>query len=447
MRTLLLKTIVLFCIIPFVANGQQPIDSCFSLKHCIQMSFEHNLKLRQTQLETEKSRYRLREISGAGLPQISVVASFEDYFDIPVNMVSGEILGQPGTMVPIQLGTKYNASAGIQAGQMIYDASYFASVRLFKKTCEIINLNVKQNKEELAHNIAQIYLFIQITNKQLELLDSNLVAFRKTYEYSEQHYKNGFILKADLDRVSVAINNLETENENLLLSRDQQQNMLKYLMGISPEQDIVLSRDLVTLNSLTVPVDTNFRNQIEMNILEQKRELAKMNVTLAQAAFLPSISAYAGYSRQSPVEQFGDMGDKNNWYKNSFIGIKLTVPIFEGNRIMSKVNQGKIELKQAKIAQQDLQNELHIRLKNAYQKYNTNISSEVKQKNNMDLAGNVFKITNQQYGQGLKSFTDVLNARSEYNASHRLWLNSILQIKLSELEIMKINGTIHSLYL
>jgi outer membrane protein len=223
-------------------------------------------------------------------------------------------------------------------------------------------------------------------------------------------------------------------------------NMLKYLMGIDADRNIVLSGDLVTLNPHTIAVGTDFGNQIEMRILEQKKELVKMNIKLAQAAFRPSVSAYAGYSYQSPVDQLGDMGDENNWYKSSFIGIRLTVPIFEGNRNKSKVNQGKIELEQAKAVQQDLQNELDIKLKNAFQKYSTNLSSEIKQKNNMDLAENVFKMTNQQYGQGLKSFTDVLNARSEYNASHRLWLNSILQIKLSELEIMKINGTIHSLF-
>lgn len=447
MRTLLFKTILLTNFFPLALNGQPTLDSIFSLKDCIQMSFDNNLKLRQTQLESEKSRYRLKETIGFGLPQISGVASFDDYFNIPVNMVSGDILGQPGTMLPIQLGTKYNANAGIQAGQMIYDASYYASVRLFKKICEITNLNLEQNKEELAYNIAQIYFFVQTTDKQLELLDSNLVALKKTNGYSEQHYKNGLCIKADLNRITVAINNMETEKENLLLSRNQQLNMLKYFMGIHPDREISLSGDFATLEPKAMPANETFNNQIEMRILEQKKELVTLNLKLARAAYLPSVSAYAGYSCQSPVEQIGNMGDKDNWYKTSFMGIKLTVPIFEGNRNKNKFNQAKIELEQAKTAQQDFQNELEIKLKNAFQKHNTNLLLESRAKINMDLAHSVFKVTNEQYSQGVKSLTDVLNTQMEYNASHLSWLNSILQIKLSELEIMKINGTINSLFL
>jgi outer membrane protein TolC len=447
MKTLLLKTIVLTGLIPLAASAQQPAVQELSLKACIQMSFANNIKLKQVQMETYKSHYQLKEAIGAGLPQINGFASVEDYFDIPVNMVSGEILGQPGIMVPIQLGTKYNTTAGIQAGQMIYDASYFASVRLFKKSCEISDLTLEQNMEELAFNVAQIYLFTQTSARQLALLDSNLSAFRRIHSYSEQHYKNGFILKTDLDRVTVAINNLLAEKDNLLLARNQQLNMLKYLMGVPPDRNIALSDETEILALPAISPDTTFANQIEMKILQQKRELAVMNVKLAQAGFMPSLSGYAVYSQQSPVEQFREIDNKDNWYKTSFIGIKLTVPVFEGNRLRSKVRQSKIELEQVKAGQQDLQNELAVKLKNAFLKYRTNLLSETRLKDNMELSCALFDITNDYYREGLRSFTDVLNARSEYNASYLSWLNSVLQMKLSELEIIKINGTINSLFL
>jgi len=65
----------------------------------------------------------------------------------------------------------------------------------------------------------------------------------------------------------------------------------------------------------------------------------------------------------------------------------------------------------------------------------------------MILAENIFRVTNDQYRQGLKSLTDVLNAQSEYNVSRLTWLQTLLQTRLSELEIVKISGGIRSLYL
>lgn len=444
-----IKLILATLLIPLaqMATGQQTKDSALTLKACIQLGISNNFKLNQARLETEKSRFQLKEAISAGLPQISGFASLDNYFDIPVTMVSGEILGQPGTMVPIQLGTKYIANSGIQAGQMIYNASYFASVRLFKKSCQINELNLQKSKEELANNIAQMYLFIQITNKQLMLLDSNFFALRKVQGYSEQHYKNGFIRKADLDRVTVSINNLETERENLLLARDQQLNMLKYIIGIGQNQALVLSDKLEIINIPIVTTDTISSGQTELKLLEQRIELAKINLKLVQTGHLPSLSGYAGYSCQSPAEQFRLLDDKNSWYKTSYIGIKLSIPIFEGNRVISKAGQSKIDLEQISLEQQDLQSELNVKYKNALQKLSTNKSLESKLSVNMKLSENIFKVTNEQYRQGLKSFTDVLNARSEYNISHLSWLNALLQIKLSELEIIKINGTINSLFL
>ncbi len=447
MQTIKIFLLIVLFTLSQIARGQETGDSVLSLKACIQLSFIHNAKLEQARLETEKSLYQYKEATAAGLPQIGGVASLEDYFDIPVTMVSGDIVGQPGTMVPIQLGTKYYINTGIQAGQMLYNASYNASVRLFKKACEISDLNFMKNKEELADNIARLYFFIQTSDLQLALLDSNLVSLQKVYQYSEQHYENGFIPRPDLDRVEVSLNNLKAEKERLRLARDQQINMLKYLIGFNQDQVLVISNKSGLISSLLFQPDSTFSTLTEMKLLEQQKELAKINLKLAQSSHVPSLSGYAGYSYQAPLEEFGLIDNHDNWYKTSFIGIKLSFPLFEGNRVRNKISQSRLDIEQANIGRQDLQNELNVRLRNASQKLAVNQSLESGLSINMKLAGNIYRITHEQYRQGVKSFTDVLNAQSEYNASHLSWLNALLQIKLSELELIKLNGMISSLYL
>ncbi len=451
MRTKNVKTnitIILFTgliAVTQIVTGQTN-DSVLTLNACIKLSFTNNFKLRQLKLETEKSRYQYSEILSEGMPRINGFASMDDYFDIPVSMVSGDIFGQPGTILPIRLGTKYNATGGIQAGQMIYNASYFATLKLFRKSCQISDLNLQKGKEELAYNIARIYIFIQITNLQIGLLDSNLIAFQKVCEYSKQHYTNGFIAKIDLDRLMVAVSNLEAEKENLLSGRNQQLNMLKYLIGIEQSQPVTLSENTEILNVQKVLADSLFSSHTDMLILEQKKELANLNLKLSRSEYLPSLTGYAGYSYQAQREQF-DLFDNNDyWYKTSFAGIKLTVPVFEGGRIKNKINQNKIELEQAIIGQNDLKNELYANYLNALQKFNTSNNVAIKLNENMILAENVFRVTNDQYRLGLKSLTDVLNAQSEYNASRLTWLQALLQTRLSEIEIVKISGGIRFLY-
>ncbi len=441
-RIVLILVLLLFMQVAIGQVNNTPL----SLQNCIKMGLENNNKLKQAELESLKSKLQLKEAISYGLPQIKVNASLDDYLSIPVTMIPGEIIGQPGTMFPAKLGAKYNANAGVEAGQMIYNQSYFTSLQLFKKSCEISDLTIQKNREDFAYNISQIYFLIQITNLQLNLLDTNLASFKKVLDFTTQQLANGLIRKIDLDRMTVAVGNLEAEKANLLSMRDQQLNMLKYLIGIEQSKTLTLTENLESFDSYILMVDTSFSHHSDMMILSQRKELARINMELSRSEYYPSITGYAAYSFLSQCEEFDMLKKDENWYKTSLIGIKVSAPIFEGFRVKNKVGQNKIEINQLNLGMEDLKNELNTNYINALQKLNTNKIAASKQQDNMKLAETIFSLTNDQYLQGLKSLTDVLNAQSEYNTSRLLWLNALLQLKLSELEILKINGGIHSLY-
>ncbi|HPS13287.1 MAG TPA: TolC family protein, partial [Prolixibacteraceae bacterium] len=171
----------------------------------------------------------------------------------------------------------------------------------------------------------------------------------------------------------------------------------------------------------------------------------KINLKMVQSKHIPSLSGYAGYSFQSPIEKLSAFNNEDNWYTTSFVGVKLSVPIFEGNSLKNKAAQGKIEMEQIAIGQRDLKNELASNYKSAMQKLSTNRLLESKLSENRKVSESIFAATNEQYREGLKSFTDVLNAQAEYNVSCLSWINALFQIKTAELEILKISGNIQIL--
>ena len=102
-------------------------------------------------------------------------------------------------------------------------------------------------------------------------------------------------------------------------------------------------------------------------------------------------------------------------------------------------------MEQIAIGQRDLKNELASNYKSAMQKLSTNRLLESKLSENRKVSESIFAATNEQYREGLKSFTDVLNAQAEYNVSCLSWINALFQIKTAELEILKISGNIQIL--
>ena len=55
-----------------------------------------------------------------------------------------------------------------------------------------------------------------VSNEQLSLVDANLARLRKTLSDTEAMFKNGFVEKIDVDRLTVLQNNLDTDRENVI---------------------------------------------------------------------------------------------------------------------------------------------------------------------------------------------------------------------------------------
>ncbi|PKP21173.1 MAG: hypothetical protein CVU05_07420 [Bacteroidetes bacterium HGW-Bacteroidetes-21] len=443
------KTFLLFSGWMLIAQYaiSQTKDSIISLNTCIELCIKNNLKLQQANLETKKLQYLYKEAIGTGFPQIKGYGSMDDCFEIPTTLIPGDLLGQPGTILPVKMGAQYNSSVGIEAGQIIYNRSYFLSLKLFRKSYNLSNLNLQKVKEELAYNVAQIYFIIQYSNHQLALLDSSITSIEKVYKIAKQNFNNGQILKIDLDRVSVAAGNLEAEKANLISINKQQLNMLKLLIGMKLNESLTLSGNNENFETILNLSDSTFSSNTEVAIIEQQTELAKINLKLSQSEYLPSLTGYFSYGFQAQCEKFDALNNSKNWNNTGFVGLKLYIPIFKGFQIENKISQNKIEIEQSVIGISDIKNELNLNYLNAVEKYKASKIASEKAYNNMILSKNIYEVTCDLYQQGIKSLTDALNAQTEYHTSQLSWYQTLLQSKIIELEILKTNDGIRSLFI
>jgi outer membrane protein len=69
-------------------------------------------------------------------------------------------------------------------------------------------------------------------------------------------------------------------------------------------------------------------------------------------------------------------------------------------------------------------------------------STIVTNKNNMELANEVYENTTLQYSQGIANLTDLLNAELSYRESQSNYINSLLDFYLADLDVRKANGTL-----
>ena len=435
--------ILLIClmIIGFFSGAQELNTQPLSLKACLDLAILNHVKIKNAKLEEQKMIYKIREVRSSGLPQLNISGTFDDYLKLPTQLIPGEIFDKPGEMIPIQFGTKYNVNGNIDASQLIYSQSYFTGLKSVKELKNLNELNTEKTKEEIIYQVAQVYYSAQIILKQKENMLANLSKLEELEKIAGLQNEKGFIRKIDFDRITVSRVNLMTEINNIALLYEEQLTMLKYLMGIGQDIAVYLNDTVIAYNK-NISLTNNIDNHIDMKLFEKQKKLAGLEIELNKAAYFPTLTAYGRYGYQNMQNEFVFWGTDHKWLNTSMIGLSLNIPVFNGFQKNSRIAQSVIQYEQIKLQSEDLKNYLGTEVKNVINKYERSMMTFETQAGNVKLAENVFNVTNDLYQQGLTPLTDLLNAQYELKGAQIAENQSLIQLKLAELDLLKAQGNI-----
>ncbi len=236
------------------------------------------------------------------LPQIEVSGTFQDNLELPVTMISGDIMGQAGTMIPLTMGVQYNASAGISANQVLYNQTALTALKLSKKAELASTLGVEKAKEEIAKEVAKLYFLIQTSAEQIQLVQDNIERTQRMTDIVKKQVDNGIGKKVDYDRILVTLQNLQTQKDNNQALYEQQLNMMKYMLEMPIDQNILLTDSVgMGLVNMLPEGSIDFSNHIDIQLLEAQKEMASLNQKVVNAGYLPSVGFFAQYGYQGNV--------------------------------------------------------------------------------------------------------------------------------------------------
>jgi outer membrane protein TolC len=108
------------------------------------------------------------------LPQINASGTVDDNEIVATQLLPGEILGQPGTFVPVKFGTKYSFNAGVQLTQMVINPAFWTSLKTTKMGVRLAQQNTQKTAEQLAYSISKLYYQTLIIQKQVNILKATL---------------------------------------------------------------------------------------------------------------------------------------------------------------------------------------------------------------------------------------------------------------------------------
>ncbi len=415
-----------------------------TLQQCIQYGLTNNSGVLKSRLEIERTNEMKTETRSNYLPQVSGSAQVIDNLQLQTSILPGEIIGQPGTQVAVQFGTKYNVVAGVDATQVLYNQSLIYAMKITEQSSKVSEINAKKTEEQLIYDIASAYYAAQVTLTQKTLVESNLIQVDSLLKLTQIQFENDFAKQLDIDRLTVNFTNLQTELANSTTNYEKQLMLLKYYMGMPLEDNIKLPVFNGNEKSSLI-VDPEALNTTDILLIQAQRDLYNWNLKQIKSGYIPTLSMSFHSAIQVQQNDLRIFSKDANWFPNSYIGLNLSVPIFDGLAKNSRVQQTNIQIKQLELDEKYLTESLKMQRTNANNALSTNKAALESQQRNIELARKVYETTQAQFIGGIATMSDVVNAETSLRDAQTNYLRALVQVKLSELDLIKTTGNIGSL--
>jgi len=444
----------IFSLVLFLIGGQMLIaqeskTTGLSLQECVQMAVKKNINVKTARIDDQKNRIKMGEAIAALLPKVNFNSSLTDNILLPTTVLPGEFLGKPGTMVPLQMGSQYSASASLSISQVLYNQTALTAVKLLKKYTDVSGLAVEKSSEDIAFEVAKLYALGQTTAEQRKLVDKNIANTERLRDITKITVENGLGKQVDLDRVNVNLENLYTQQNNTQSAQEQQLNMIKYMLDLPLEQNIVLTDTAGTQLLKTEPVlQTDFSNHVTIRLLESQKDISILNKKVINNGYLPTLSLSGQAAYQGLQEKFGTYfksSSDNKWYPYANFTVTLAVPVFDGFEKRSKARQANLEIQKTQETLQSTKENFSMNYKNALNNYTNNKNTVRRQKLNLELAEKIYQETTLRYKEGMAAMSSLLQDEMSLSSAQGGYLTALYNFKEAELKIMSLNGEIRNL--
>ncbi|MBC7450066.1 MAG: TolC family protein [Cytophagales bacterium] len=430
------------CLTLVLTGMQAMAQQKMTLKQCIDYSLNNHLSNDVYQNNIEFARQQGREAFGTYLPVIAGTGTFDYNIKRQTTIIPAGSFG-PGTPEQkLQFGQPFLTNPVVQADQVIYDQSLLYGIKANVPNKAVADLSYKQNQETLIYNTTAAYVEVVIYSEKERILLNNENKYNDLLAIKKLQYEKGVATQLDYNRILVSYKNIIAEKTLANTNKQLALNKLKDAMGMSLNESVFIN-DSIDYERLIPDSDAGQFDVSQLyayKISAQKIRLQEIDVKRKKAAFMPVLNGYARYGAQAYGATFNTAFDR--WFDYSAIGLRLTVPIFNGFRRDSQLKQSQITLANAKQNFIINNNTLQLQYLNANTQLQRSYNDVANNQENLNLAQEVFDITNLQYQKGIGTVTDLVNAEYSLKEAQNNYITSVLNLLTSTLNNEKAKGTL-----
>ncbi|MFT2009937.1 TolC family protein [Pontibacter sp. 13R65] len=447
-KRFLTLSLTLLLLKPAMAQ-ETPQARRLNLQEAISYALDHNEDIQKASLDQISSRYQVKEARSAGLPQVEIAGQGVKALKKPRIALPADFNPEGTGPLVAEMGTDYNILGGFSASQLLFSKSYFVGLKAAKSAEDLYQIRKEMTTEEVIYNVGSAYYQVLQTQEQFNTIRANFEQLEQLERIMQLQYENDLVKKVDVNRIKVNKINLENQKKSLMTSYEQQENVLKFFMGMPLEQPIMLSGsaedNLLPVQPMLARAEEPAHKRAQFQVLNKQKELKLLEMENTRAGYYPTLSAFGNYNYQTMYNGKLLGNSTASWFPTSQVGLQLTIPVFDGFRKKAQVQQREVEMQKLDIDMKQFNKNTQVELTNAIAQLHNSQSAILAQEENVKLAQEVYDTTNQLYKEGLSPLTDLLNAETSLREAQTNLNNERLKYKLAELNYLQATGDLENL--
>lgn len=399
----------------------QSNDEKYSLEDCIQIALQNNPGIRSSSYNVDESELKIKESKGALFPNLNFNTSANRYYSE----------NQSGSFI-----SNDNLSAGLSTRYTIFQG--FKTTASVDAAKENYNANIAQhsvNTEDLILNVTESYYKLLQAERILKTTEKAVERSKLYLDYADARYKNGLASQSDLLKAKVEFSNSELAFIRARNARLAVMGGLNTLLGNTASNTISIVDILETTtygklsDSLSIQenilelIETAYQNRPEMVRIKSQMNAQQSYLTIARSEYFPTISLDANYNYAG--ETTADLR------ANSFVGLSLNFPIFNGFSSEARVDQEKVLVKNLEQQEISLHNQINLEVWNTYLDVKESIELIDNTKIFYENALENLRIAEGEYKEGVGSMLSLVDAQTNLVTAEESYIEALADYGIS----------------
>lgn len=413
------------------------LTKTYTLKDLVEAALANNPGVRASTRAVDSAGFAVQEARAQRLPQLNLNAGASIYrYAQPITPIEGSPLS--GTAFP-------------EFDNNIYDVSVSFAVPLYRggrieRSVTVAELKkgaasdrLAATRQELIYNIASLYYKTGQLDKLLQANIAIVEGLEEQKKNIEAGVNAGTAARVDLLKTEVELAHARQSVIAIENNRASVLEAIKKYLGLGMDKEITISgaqTTAQTAKSAQESLRTALERRPDYEAALKKKRIAKERVMITEGKRLPQVSLNGEYGDRA--------GDQLEFKENWFIGLRLTLPVFDGGLIRSEAARERVEEEIAADEERALRDEITREVRDAYLSINNSSERVAVTEAAIEAAKEGLRIEELKYSAGEGTVNDVLAARAALLRSEADYRQALFERAMAHVSLKKAAGVLDS---